>query len=387
MTQVAARAARLAEAFRDRLGRPPDGVWSAPGRANLMGEHTDYNDGLVLPFAIDREALAAVAVRDDDVVTCASLDRPGRAAARIGELAPGAVQGWPAYVLGVVWALREAGVDARGLDILVASDVPSGAGVSSSAALECAVALAVAQLAGAFTASAADRTRLAIAARRAETEMVGAPVGVMDQMAALHGWAGCALLLDCRTLTVERIALRPHDLGLRLVLVDTRVSHANAGGGYAARRRACERAARLLGVPALRDATLDRVEAELAGDARRRARHVVTEIERVRRTAGAFGGGDVALLGELFAASHASMRDDFQISCPELDVAVEASLGAGAVAARMTGGGLGGCAVALVPADLLGKVAVGVTKAFESAGFAAPDVFEVQPSDGAARVA
>ncbi len=389
MTGIRTRAAALAAAFRDRTGRHPGGVWAAPGRVNIIGEHTDYNAGLVLPFAIDREAVAAVAVRDDDVVTCVSLDVGdvgdvgGEVSMRLGDLRPGAVAGWAAYVLGVVWALRDTGVDVPGLDIVVTSDVPPGAGLSSSAALETAVALAVAQLTG----STADRTQLAIAARRAETDMVGAPVGIMDQMAALHGRVGCALLLDCRSLDVAAVPLdHLRDAGLRLVVVDTRVAHANAAGGYAARRRACEHAADLLGVPALRDATAAAVEAELSGDLRRYARHVVTEIARVRAAATALEGGDIASLGTLFAASQASMRDDFRISCAEVDVAVEAAIAAGAVAARMTGGGFGGCVLALVPAARCGAVAAAVASAFRARGYAPPRSFAVQPSGGAHRV-
>ena len=382
MSRVADRASALEKAFGARTGTRPDGVWAAPGRVNLIGEHTDYNDGFVLPVAIDREALAAVRLRDDGVLTCGSLDLPGDVTTSIDALGPGTATGWTAYVLGVVWALREAGVDVPGLDVLVASDVPVGAGLSSSAALEAAVCLAVVELLGAGL----DRTAMAVACRRAETDVVGAPVGVMDQMASLHGRAGAALLLDCRSLEVRPVPLGLERAGLVLLVADTRVHHAHATGEYAQRRATCEQAAAALGVPALRDARLADVEQHLTGDVLRCARHVVTEDARVLETVAALEAGDVAALGALFAASHASMRDDFRISCPELDVAVEAALRGGAVAARMTGGGFGGCVAALVPEQAQDAVAAAVSAAFASAGYAAPDVFPVRPSDGATRV-
>jgi galactokinase len=365
----------------------PDGVWAAPGRVNLVGEHTDYNSGLVFPLAVDREAVAAVAVRDDGVVTCASLDVAGDARIRLEDLRPGGVHGWAAYVLGVVWALRGvagagAGGTGLGFDVVVGSDVPAGAGLASSAALGAAVAAAVAELTG----CGMGRTQLAVAVRRGENEMVGAPVGIMDPMAALHGRAGCALLLDCRSLEIDLVPLHLRELGLRILVVDTRVRHANAAGGYAARRRACEQAAAQLGVDSLRDATVEAVDGLADGDAKRCARHVVTENARVRETAAALGRGDVASVGAVFASSHASMRDDFRISCVELDLAVTASVGSGAVAARMTGGGFGGCVVALVPAGRCAEVAGALGRAFRDRGFLSPNVFEVLPSDGARRI-
>ncbi|MBL7487545.1 galactokinase [Frankia sp. AgB1.9] len=382
MTDRTALAAHLAARFQDFVGRPAAGVWAAPGRVNLMGEHTDYNDGLVLPFAIDSAALVAVAPRVDDRLTCRSLDRPDVAAIHAGDLAPGSITGWPAYVLGAVWALGWPQAGRPGLDIVVTSDVPAGAGLSSSAALTCAVTLAAAEIAGLEL----DRTALATAARRAETDMVGAPVGIMDQMAAMYGQAGHALLLDCRSLVVEPVVLPGQESDAAVLVVDTRVSHANSEGGYARRRAVCERAARRLGVPALRDATLTAVETALEGDELRVARHVVTEIERVGTAVAALRRADLASLGEIFAASHASMRDDFRISCAELDLAVDALLGAGAVAARMTGGGFGGCAVGLLPPAAVPAATVATTAAFEARGFTSPRVFETRPSGGAARI-
>ncbi len=385
MVDLPARARGLTAAFRQAYGTAPQGVWAAPGRVNLLGEHTDYEDGLALPVAVDREALAAVARRTGGRLRCRSAELPGAYEADLDDLGPSWVTGWPAYVAGVLWALREEGVAVPGLDVLVTSDVPLGAGLASSAALTCAVALAVADLAG----GPLDRGALARAARRAETDVVGAPVGVMDQLAAVSGRAGCALLLDCRSLEVTPLALRLPEAGLRLVVVDTRVAHAHAGGEYAARRRACAAAAQRLGVPALRDAALDDVERRLDGELRRCARHVVTENARVAAAVGLLGQLDRPdareALGALFAASHTSLRDDLRVSCPELDAAVAAALRCGAVAARMTGGGFGGCAVALVPDDAVAGLVRDVPAAVRAAGLREPRVLELVPSDGARR--
>jgi len=303
----------------------------------------------------------------------------------VAELVAGVTEGWSAYVLGVAWALREAGVPVPGADVVVDSDVPPGAGLSSSAALECAVGLALCELAGVEV----DRTVLALAGQRAENEVVGAPVGIMDQMASVHGRAGSAVLLDCRTREVRTVPLPLAELDLALVVLDTRVTHAHATGGYAARRRACVEAAGVLGVAALRDASLEQVEAaagELGDERLRRARHVVSENARVLAAVRALETGDVTALGPLMAASHASLRDDFEVSVVELDTAVEAALDAGAVGARLTGGGFGGSAVALVPLDLVPEVAERARAAALSADLRRPDVYVVTPSDGARRL-
>jgi len=372
-------------AFVDLVGREPDGVWSAPGRVNLIGEHTDYNDGFVLPVAVDRGCRASVSRRDDGLLRCWSVQLGKGAQSPVAELVAGVTEGWSAYVLGVAWALREAGVPVPGADVVVDSDVPAGAGLSSSAALECAVGLALCELAGVQV----DRTVLALAGQRAENEVVGAPVGMMDQMASVHGRAGSAVLLDCRTRQVRAVPLPLRELGLALVVVDTRVTHAHATGGYAARRRACVEAAGVLGVAALRDASREQVEAaagELGEERLHRARHVVSENARVLAAVRALETGDVAALGPLMAASHASLRDDFEVSVVELDTAVEAALDAGAVGARMTGGGFGGSAVALVPLDLVPAVAERARAAALSADLRRPDVYVVTPSDGARRL-
>ena len=379
------RADAVATSYAEQTGGSPDGVWAAPGRVNLIGEHTDYNDGFVLPFAIDREALVAVGRRADGQLRCWSRQEGTAPELAVADLAPGVVSGWSAYPLGVVWALREAGVAVPGLDVMVDSDVPVGGGLSSSAALEGAVALAVADL----TDSTLSRTELALAGQRAENEVVGAPVGVMDQMAALLAQAGHAVFLDCRSLQSQAVPLDVAAADLALLLVDTRVTHAHATGEYGARRRSCEQAARVLGVPALRDVTPDQLDAagsELDPVTRRRARHVVTENARVLATVELLRAGKIAQIGPMLSASHVSMRDDFEISCPELDTAVTAAMAAGVVGARMTGGGFGGCALALVPTAAREELTAAVRAAFAAAGFRAPEVFGVTPTSGARRL-
>jgi galactokinase len=406
-------------AFADRVGRPPDGVWRAPGRVNLIGEHTDYNDGFVLPAAIDRSVVVAAARRHDDVIRSWSTGDRAPASRPLAELGPGSSSGWSAYVEGVAWALLQDGVAVPGADLVIDADLPAGAGLSSSAALEAAVALALVDLAGAMGAGGAggagasgtgaglggaggaggrgggpqpDRVALALAGQRAETEVVGMPCGLMDQMAVLCGRAGHALFFDTRTLATEQVPFDPAVAGLTLLVIDTRVKHTLAGSPYAERRRACERAAAILGVPALRDVTLDDLEAALAGGLLddvtfRRARHVVTENARVLEVVALLRRGEVAAIGPALAGSHRSLRDDYEVSCPELDVAVEAAVAAGAVAARMTGAGFGGSALALVPVDAAEAVGMAVAEAFTANSFGPPSVFAVAVADAAARIA
>jgi galactokinase len=383
---VTDRAGRVAAAFAERTGRDPDGVWAAPGRVNLIGEHTDYNDGFVLPAAIDRQVLAAAGRRGDGRLRLWSLQAGPPADLALAEVGPGRVEGWAAYPAGVAWALGQAGVELGGADVVVDGDVPAGSGLSSSAALECATATALADLGGAGL----DRVALAGLARRAENEVVGVPSGVMDQMVSMLGRAGHALFLDTRSLATEQVPLPLEAAGLCLVVIDTRAGHRLVDGAYADRRAACEAAAAVLGVPALRDATPEQVEAaaEALGDpGLRRARHVVTENARVLEAVAWLRSGDLDRLGPLLAASHASLRDDYEVSSPELDTAVEAAVDAGAVGARMTGAGFGGSAIALVRADLAGRVAERAAEAFAAAGFGPPEVTAVVPSDGARRLA
>ncbi len=381
------RQAELAgAAFREHTGRAPEGIWAAPGRVNLIGEHTDYNDGFVLPVAIDRQVVAAAARRPDGRLRLWSLQQPDAVELALADLGPGQVRGWAAYPAGVAWVLAKQGVPVAGVDLVVGSDVPEGSGLSSSAALECAAALALAELHDARLEPAA----LALAAQRAEVEVVGVPCGVMDQMAAMLGRAGHALFLDTRSLAVEQIPFAPEQAGLRLVVLDTRAPRRLAEGAYAERRAACEAAARTLGVAALRDVTPAQVQAaadRLGQPGYRRARHVVSENARVLEATELLRTGALAEFGLLLNASHASLRDDFEVSSPELDTAVEAALAAGAVGARMTGAGFGGCAIALVPADRLDAVAERVRQAFAARGFTTPAVFAVSAADGARRLA
>ena len=382
---MSSRVGDVVQAFQAAVGAAPEGVWRAPGRVNLLGEHTDYNEGFVLPVAIDLSCLAAARRRDDGVLHIRSVQSGAGQPLRLDDLDPHRIGGWSGYAAGTAWALQQQGITLQGADVVVDSDVPPGAGLSSSAALECSVGLALSELAGA----PADPTALALAGQRAEVEVVGAPVGVMDQMVSMHGKAGSAILLDCRSLEVRPVPLHLADSGLQLVVIDTRVAHAHATGSYAARRAACEQAAELLGVRALRDATLEDVEgaAEVLGDERlRRARHVVTENTRVQALADALSRGDLAPLGSLLAAGHASLRDDFEVSCSELDAAVDAALAAGAVAARMTGGGFGGSVVAFVPVAELDAVRESCRSAAADAGFPVPTVRGVQACPGAARL-
>jgi galactokinase len=378
----------VTDAFAERAGRPPDGVWRAPGRVNLIGEHTDYNDGFVLPVAIDRSVLVAAARRDDGFLRSSSIrDQSDPITRSVSELGPGRSSGWSAYVEGMAWALQELGVPLSGADIVVHADLPAGAGLSSSAALEAAVGLALVDLAG----TTIDRVALAVAAQRAENEVVGMPCGIMDQMAVLLGRAGHALFLDTRTRATELVPFDPAAAGLTLLVIDTRVKHALVGSPYAERRMACERAAAALGVPALRDATMKDLEAaNAAGDLDdvtfRRARHVVTENDRVLEVVSLLRQGDLAAIGPAMAASHRSLRDDYEVSCAELDVAVEAAVAGGAVAARMTGGGFGGSALALTPVEAVERVGEAVTGAFATAGFGPPVVFAVSIAQGAERV-
>lgn len=373
--------------FEAVFGSTPDGLWSAPGRVNLIGEHTDYNEGFVLPFAIDRRTVVALGVRDDRRVRVASTFADELAEIDLDALTPDALGGWSAYPLGVAWAFSEFGADLAavpGVDLFIDSDVPVGAGLSSSAAIESAVALAlndVWQL-------GLDRRTLARVGQRAENVAVGAPTGIMDQSASLLGEADHAVFLDCRTLESELVPLGLAEAGLAILVIDTGVKHSHATGGYGERRAACERGAAALGFSSLRDATVDDLPRahELLDDVTfRRIRHVITENQRVLDTVAVLKAQGASAIGDLLDASHRSMRDDFEISVPELDLAVETAVAAGAIGARMTGGGFGGAAIALVKIDDLSRVQVAVDNAFGEHAFGQPDTFVVTASDGAAR--
>ena len=375
--------------FTELYGAEPEGVWSAPGRVNLIGEHTDYNDGFVMPFALPHVTTAAVSRRTDGVLRLHSGDVDGGVAELAPDaLAPGEDHDWTAYPAGVVWALREAGHPVTGADIHLSSTVPTGAGLSSSAALEVVVALALNDL---FELGL-KRWELARLCQRAENAYVGAPTGIMDQTASACCSEGHALFLDTRDLSQKQI---PFDLaaeGMRLLVVDTQVKHTHSNGEYGKRRAGCEKGAALLDVVALRDipyADLDDALSRLGDDeeVRRLVRHVVTEDERVERVVALLESGGTAAIGPVLTEGHASLRDDFRISCPELDLVVDTALASGALGARMTGGGFGGSAIVLAEESAVPTITKSIEEAFASASYKTPRVFEAVPSAGAVRLA
>ncbi|GAA1973142.1 galactokinase [Nocardioides panacihumi] len=371
---------RARRGLHDRLGVTASVVGWAPGRVNLIGEHTDYNGGLVLPVALPHATAAAAARRRDGTVRLSSAQADDTWSGTVDDLSPGRVTGWPAYAGGVLWALRESGVEVPGLDLHVDGTVPLGAGLSSSASIECAVAFAVRGLLGG---EPDDEVRRAVvdACIRAETEVAKAPTGGMDQTVSVFAEAGSALLIDFTTHEHSAVPLALGDR--RIVVTDTRVSHELTDGGYGSRREDCERAASELGVATLREATLDDLTRLTDERVARRARHIVTETSRVPAAVAALTDADWGTLGDLFAASHASMRDDFEISTPELDLAVTTALEHGADAARMTGGGFGGSIVAIVASDRLDEVVAAINGAFADAGLGAPDHLLADPTAGA----
>ncbi|GAA0259065.1 galactokinase [Cryptosporangium japonicum] len=365
------------------MGMRESASWLAPGRVNLIGEHTDYNDGFVLPLAIEFGCRATVSPGPAGRLRFVSAQENDAVELRVPALQPERVTGWAAYPAGVLWALGLE--DLPGLTVTVDSDVPLGAGLSSSAALTCSVAGAANDL---LELGLSPR-ELVTVARKAENGFVGAPTGGMDQLASMLGEAGSVLFCDMRSLDVRPV---PFDLdaeGLALLVVDSKAPHQHADGEYAARRRSCERAAHVLGVPALRDVTdLDGALAKLAQDSEgeelvKRARHIVTENARVTDVVALLDAGRVREIGPALTASHASMRDDFEITVPEVDVLVEALLSAGAYGARMTGGGFGGCVIALVDKDTVDAATRAAVAAAASRGFAEPRAFVTSPAAGA----
>jgi galactokinase len=366
------------------------GVWRAPGRANLIGEHTDYNEGLVLPFALAQGVTATVSTRDDGLLSMASLQASAPVTVPLTSLAPDAVAGWAAYPAGVAWSLIAAGYQVPAATIEIDSDLPEGAGLSSSAALGCSVALALTALAGLDL----PRPELAAIVRRSENEFVGVPSGLMDQSASLLCTEGHALLLDCRTLETSQVPFSPAAAGAVALLINTRAKHELTGGEFGIRQAECAEAARQLGVPALGYLTDASVAGQLADPVlRRRARHVITEDARVRTI--------VALLrdeaedpvvvyqriGAVMDEAHASLRDDFEVSWPEANVTVEVAVAGGALGARMIGGGFGGSVLALVPADRAAAVREAVSEAFAKQGWVAPEFLDATPSASATRLA
>ena len=369
----------IREDFAKLFGLNPDLVSSAPGRVNLIGEHIDYSDGFVLPFAIQARTYCALRIRSDERIRVATNQHKRDIfESSISELKPQTGPVWSRYILGVLWAL---GIKV-GVEILVDSEVPSGAGLSSSAALECSVAIALNH----HHELGRSLTELARITQRAENEYVGVPCGIMDQSISLMGRAGHALLLDCRDLSTRQIKVDFESHDLKLLIVDTRAHHALVDGGYAERRAQCESVAKALGVRAMRDLSLGELEAartRLPDVNYKRARHAVTEISRVLEAVKVLEADDFSNFGDLLTKSHQSLRDDYNVSCPELDLAVDTALNLGALGARMVGGGFGGSAIALIRSDDAAKVALGIEQAFEKRGFSSPRFFDSLPGDGA----
>ncbi|MGZ5369133.1 MAG: galactokinase [Aeromicrobium sp.] len=382
-------ARHLAGQFGRLHGRAAVGVFSAPGRVNLIGEHVDYNGGSCLPIALPHATYAAIAPRADDVVAVTSLQQDQPWEGRLDTLGPGDVSGWPAFAAGVVWALQQDGMRLPGMDIVIDSRLPVGAGLSSSAALECSVALASASLIpGASAPDDESRHRLARACMRAETEVAGAPTGGMDQTVSMLARAGNALLIDCQNWSTRDVPWDPAGEGLELIVVDTHTSHTLTDGGYESRRNDCEEAARLLGLGTLREAVNTGTALARLHDPRiqRRARHVLTEIIRVDEAVARLDSGDFATLGALLDLSHDSLRDDFEVSCPELDAVVDTARTLGAVGARMTGGGFGGAAIALIPSPRKDTIEAGIHQAFVERGWRPPAFLSATPAGRAHRL-
>ncbi|MDO5678107.1 MAG: galactokinase [Propionibacteriaceae bacterium] len=369
--------------YRTVTGEEPQGLWFAPGRVNLIGEHTDYNDGFVLPFALDKKAVIAGGRRDDDQLVLVSLELDDEVHTSIGELSPG-TEGWFSYLAGVVWALREAGHSVGGANLVMTSDVPLGAGLSSSAAIECATVAALVDLYG-LDIAPMDRAKIA---RVAENAYVGAPTGLLDQAASTLCKADHGLFLDCRTLETEHVPLPMAEQGYEMLVLDTKTPHSHVDGEYGTRRATCEAAAAKLGIPALRDVEdLDAALAQLDDETMiKRVRHVVTENERVLKAFELARTADLAELAPLLDESHASMRDDYEITVPTVDLAVDTAKAAGALGARMTGGGFGGCIIALTKAGEADRIGQAIADAFDEAGFGAPVWFTVTPAPGAGRL-
>jgi galactokinase len=369
----------IEEKFLETFGEEPDLIAAAPGRVNLIGEHIDYSEGFVLPFAIKDRTLVAVRKRDDLIVRIASVQRRNKIiTVYINEVEPGLKGEWERYALGVLWSM---GVKS-GVDLLIDGHVPLGAGLSSSAALECAVATAMNHL---FD-MGFNLEELARLTQKAENQYVGVPCGIMDQSVSLMASRGFALLLDCRDLSTRNIPFDVASHGLELLIIDTQAHHALTDGGYAERRASCESVAAKLSVKSMRELTLAQLDSsreKLSETEYIRARHAITEMKRVLDCVDALGSGDFVKVGQLINESHRSLRDDYTVSCPELNTAVEASLAAGALGSRMVGGGFGGSAIALIEASKTSQTIKAVERAFADKKFKAPRFFTSLPSQGA----
>ncbi|RCW44007.1 galactokinase [Halopolyspora algeriensis] len=387
-------AARAAEVFTVEHGHAPSAVWSAPGRVNLIGDHTDYNDGFVLPFALPQRTTVAVSPRRDGRLSMATVDGDG-GAQRCGPvtldgLTPGEPGGWAAYPAGMAWVLQRTGIPLSGADLVITGDVPTGAGLSSSAALECAVALALLDTAGRSPDGPDGPSRSDIArwAQRAENEFVGAPTGLLDQTASLACTQAHALFFDVRSGATEQIPFDTTAAELEVLVIDTGVQHSHSESGYGERRHGCERAVELLDIESLRDVAVSDLDATLArlpDELQPLVRHVVTENGRVRATVERLRSEELTTIGTMLTASHASLRDDYRVSCPELDLAVDTALESGAVGARMTGGGFGGSAIALVHSAHRADIERTVREAFQRHRLPTPRLFTTTPSAGAGR--
>ena len=369
----------LAEKFAATFGAQPDLMAQAPGRVNLIGEHIDYSQGFVLPFAIDLYTSVAIGKRNDSLVRIASSQRNQQFETfEVSKIQPGYGIGWVKYPLGVIWAMEIS----DGLDIFIDGKVPSGAGLSSSAALECSLAFAINELFGKGKTS----KELALLSQRAENDYVGVPCGIMDQSISLIGEAGFALLIDCRDLNTKLVPLDLSRADLQLLIIDTGVHHALVDGGYAERRASCESAANKIQVESMRQLSLEVLEANrdnLSESEFMRARHAVTEIARVLEAVTKLNASDYPALGKLLNESHRSLRDDYTVSCPESDLVVVTANENGALGARMVGGGFGGSVIALINRADTGKISIAIENAFAKAGYKPPRFFTSLPSAGA----
>lgn len=369
------------DGFEKAFGYQSAGVWSAPGRANLIGEHTDYNNGFVFPFGIDRRTFVALAPREDSKCRVASSISDEVFEWNLSEEKPTGMD-WALYPLGVAWTMREHAKG--GFDAYFVSDVPVGAGLSSSAAIECSIGIALNEI----WSAGLSKQEIALLGQKAENVVVGAPTGIMDQTASMLAQPDSAVLIDCKTLETELVPLGLSKKGLVVAVMDTKVSHRHSDGGYRSRREACEKGAATMKVASLRElsaADLPTAEQKLDDVTFRRCRHVITENRRVLDAVNALKTSDMAGLGKLLLESHASMRDDFEISIEELDTAVEVAMSVGAIGSRMTGGGFGGAAIAIIEESKLSELERQCKKVFADKGFAEPNVFAVNPSQGARR--
>lgn len=369
----------ITELFTKGFGYPPEVVASAPGRVNLIGEHIDYSEGFVLPFAIDAVTKCAIAKRDDGKIRIISAQKKYEIVeSDLEAIAAKERSAWSRYIYGVIWAME---IDS-GLDIYIDGKVPLGAGLSSSAALECSIATALNHL------FHLEKTlpELARLTQRAENEYVGVPCGIMDQSISLMARAGYGLLLDCQDLSTRDIKIDFASRSLRLLIIDTQAHHALTDGGYAKRRESCEEVAKIFSIPSLRQLSMESLlahKAKLSDIQFKRARHGVSEMLRVLDAVRALEAEDFEALGQLLNQSHNSLRDDYEVSCLELDLAVDTALSSGALGARMVGGGFGGSAIALINESDAGVVSLAIEKAFAKNGFKAPRFFDSLPSDGA----